>query len=518
MAPSAGDVWAKILAILREDLPDRTVQNWFENASPEIEGSDPRVLRLTLPSTFHCDHVRDRYYSELREASKKVLQREMQVELEAEDKLEGSSRRSATKPAAAATKTRSADRSSRAKRRGRGSAHPTSPQSRTTEEETDTSSRSAGDEHVSSAPTHQSSGESPPSRPMVFHRSRVRHHLKARYTFDNFVQGDSNALARSASSAVADDPGGTNYNPLLIYGGVGLGKTHLAQAIANHAIRQGTAEYVCYKSGEAFTSEFVQSIRQGEGDKFSKKYKGVDLLILDDIQFFEEKEKTQEEFFHLFNSLYQKGKQIVLCADRPPKEIEGIEDRLLSRFEWGLSTDVQQPTLETRLAILQLKADELELDLEPAVLDLMAESITTNVRALEGALKQLSARASLIGTKIDTEAARQILEDQVQLPKSTPISAEDVLNAVTAYYSISHEDLTGRSRRKELVHSRHIAMYLCRELCSHSLSAIGLRFDGRDHSTVSYACEKVTDRLDVEPDLERELKDVKREIHRYAAR
>jgi chromosomal replication initiator protein len=332
------------------------------------------------------------------------------------------------------------------------------------------------------------------------------------------VQGDSNALARSASTAVAEDPGGTNYNPLLIYGGVGLGKTHLAQAIANYSADKKTAEFICYASGEEFTSEFIQSIRDGKGNQFSKKYRGVDLLILDDIQFLEGKEKTQEEFFHLFNTLYQHNKQIVLCADRLPQKISGIEERVLSRFEWGLSTDVQQPSLETRLAILHMKADALSLEIEQEVLDLMAESITTNVRQLEGAVKQLSARAKLMDVKVDIETARRLLKDQIRLPESSSPDPEDVLNAITSYYSSSREELTGQSRREELVYPRHVAMYFCRKLTSLSLSAIGARFGGRDHSTVSHACKKVSDRLDVNPQLEGELEDVKREIQSYAAR
>lgn len=519
MATPTGDVWPKILTSLREELPDRTVTNWFETASPEIRDSNPAVLRLTLPSSFHCNHLRDRYYSNLRAASQEVLQQEMRIELRVAEKPDDRLTQDDSETSAPATSAGNPEQGpTRKSRQRRNRVTQSSPEQRPAEGARRTSSPSPVKSASFSGSRHGPHGDNSSSNPMGFHRSRVSEALKARYTFDTFVEGDSNALARSASTAVADEPGGTNYNPLLIYGGVGLGKTHLAQAIANHAISRETVEFVCYKSGEEFTSEFVQSIRQGKGGQFSKKYKSVELLILDDVQFFEGKEKTQEEFFHLFNALYQQNNQIVLCADRPPKQIKGIEDRLLSRFEWGLSTDIQRPTLETRLAILQQKAETLGLEVEPEVLDLMAESITTNVRELEGALKQLSARADLIGTKIDANTARRVLEDQIQLSESTPISTEDVLNAVTAYYDVTHDDLVGRSRRKDVVHPRHIAMYLCRELISLSLSAVGLRFGGRDHSTVSHACEKVSDRLDVKPELEAELKDVKREVQRYAAR
>lgn len=517
MAPPASDVWPKILTSLRQELPDRTVKNWFESASSEFDGSTPTVLSLTLPSAYHREHIRDRYYSTLRTVAQKVLEEEVQLELRVDQDAEGELGRSKS-----SSPMRAAPRSPSTKGTGK--------QARINHEVVRSSSRTGSPDRATStaaSPTvkrgtspspHQRQDEQPLAETREFHRSRVRTDLKARYTFENFVEGDSNALARNASAAVAENPGGTNYNPLLIYGGVGLGKTHLAQAIANYTIDHETAEFICYKSGEEFTSEFIHSIRNGEGGKFSQKYKGVDVLILDDIQFFEGKEKTQEEFFHLFNALYQQNKQIVLCADRPPKEIKGIEDRLLSRFEWGLSTDVQQPTFETRLAILQLKADVLDLEIEKEVLDLMADSITTNIRELEGALKQLSARANLMGEKVDADTARSFLKDQVQLPESTSVSVEHILDAVTEWYGVPHDDLVGRSRRKEVVHPRHIAMYLCRKFTSLSLQAIGLRFGGRDHSTVSHAREKVSDRLDVQPELEDELDDVKRLVHRYAAR
>lgn len=515
MAPPTSDVWPKILTSLREDLPDRTVTNWFESASSEIEDSSPTILRLALPSAYHREHIRDRYYSTLRAAAQEVLEQEVTLELTVDEGVRGDSGRS-TSSVGTITRERSTTKPSRAART-RNKAVRSSPRRDSAEEAVASPSSSVVKKNPSRNP-RQTGAETSGSETREFHRSSVRADLKARYTFETFVEGDSNALARNASAAVAEDPGGTNYNPLLIYGGVGLGKTHLAQAIANYTIDHETAEFICYKSGEEFTSEFIHSIRNGEGGKFSQKYKGVDILILDDIQFFEGKEKTQEEFFHLFNALYQQNKQIVLCADRPPKEIQGIEDRLLSRFEWGLSTDVQQPTFETRLAILQLKAEVLDLEIKKEVLDLMAESITTNIRELEGALKQLSARANLMGEKVDADTARHFLKDQVQLPESTPVSVEHILDAVTEWYGVPHDDLVGRSRRKEVVHPRHVAMYLCREFTSLSLEAIGLRFGGRDHSTVSHAREKVSDRLDVQPELEKELEDVKRLVHRCAAR
>lgn len=518
MANSVGNVWPKILTSLEEGLPRRTVANWFERASPELRDGDPTILLLTLPSSFHRDHIRDQYYSDLLSACQEVFNREVEIQLRVDKELGSEPQPDDSKTAPHSPgPTEMSQQTSRKELQARKSHPPSSRQPRSPAED-----RSSSPVVVEKSAPSKSRGrpqsQISSSRPGEFHRSSVKTDLKDRYTFDNFVEGDSNALAKSASTAVADQPGGTNYNPLLIYGGVGLGKTHLAQAIASYAITHQTAEFVCYKSGEEFTSEFVAAIRQGEGGKFSQKYKGVDLLILDDIQFFEGKEKTQEEFFHLFNALYQQNRQIVLCADRPPKDIDGIEDRLLSRFEWGLSTDVQQPTLETRLAILQMKAEALGLEVNQEVLDLMAESLTTNVRQLEGALKKLSARADLMGTQIDVEAARRFLEDQIQLPESTSVDAEDVLNAVTSYYGISHDDLVGRSRRKELVHPRHVAMYLCRELTSLSFAAIGLRFGGRDHSTVSHGCEKINDRLDVRLDLGEEIEGVKREVHRSAAR
>lgn len=519
MANSTADVWQKILELLREELPERTVTNWFESASPEVRDSDPTTLVLTVPSSYHRDHIRDRYYRVLQSVSQKEFAEEVRVRFRVDEKCGGEDEATASRSPNPASRGSSMEESRRENGLTRtfetpDSSGAQSPDASRSSSASATVTREAVSSRSSNRPRSRTSSKSPSE----FHRSRLRDELKDRYTFENFVEGDSNALAKNASTAVANNPGETNFNPFLIYGGVGLGKTHLAQAIARYSISHKTAKYICYATSEEFTNEFVQAIREGDGSKFSNRYRGIDLLILDDIQFFQGKEKTQEEFFHLFNSLYQQNKQIVLCADRPPQEIDGLEERLLSRFEWGLSADIQKPTLETRLAILQLKARSLDLEIEQEVLNLMAESITTNIRQLEGALKQLSARANLLGVKVDTDTARHLLKDQLQLPESTPITSEDIFHAVTSYYSISHEELVGRSRRKEVVYPRHVAMYFCRNLTSLPLSSIGHRFGGRDHSTVSHACEKVSDRLDVQPQMKRELDEVKREIRNQAAR
>jgi len=516
---SVQTIRSDVLSSLHEELPDRTVTNWFESATWSVQGPNPNALVLEVPTPYHREHIQDRYRSELRAACREVLSQNVELAIRVADEPKREARSGEKTPSAAAP------------RNGPDADRKATPNTHEAARRKEKKARSTGVKQPSPA-RNTGSGGTPPQRrsgssrsqplgtrpyeeaPADFHRERVLKTLKDRYTFSNFVEGDSNTLARSAAAAVADDPGGARFNPLLIYGGVGLGKTHLAQAIANRSAERHTAEYICYVSSEKFTSEFVQSIRDGDGGRFSRRYRSVDLLVVDDVQFFEGKEKTQEEFFHLFNTLYQQEKQIVLCADRPPKDIKGIEERLLSRFDWGLSADIQQPNLETRLAILQRKASALGLEIEREVLSLMAQSITTNIRHLEGALKQLSARANLIDAKIDVPTARQFLDGQVDLSGPPDPDAEEILEAASAFYGVSQDDLVERSRKKEVVRARHVAMYLCRRLTSMTLSSIGLRFAGRDHSTVSHACQKIKDLLDVEPQLEAEIKQVQQNIRR----
>ena len=314
--------------------------------------------------------------------------------------------------------------------------------------------------------------------------------LSPHYTFENFVEGSNNQFAKAAALAVAEAPGKTSFNPLVIYGGVGLGKTHLIEAIGNFSLVTRSLRRVLYVSSEKFTIEFINSIQNNRTTEFSAIYRNVDILLVDDVQFFSNKERTQEEFFHTFNTLHQKGKQIVLSCDRPPKEIAGIEERLLSRFQWGLVVDIQPPDLETRIAILQRKAEENHIDLPHDVIQLIAYNVTTNIRELEGCLIRLLAYSSLSAKDISVDLAKHVLKDQLTI-KQRNVSIEDIQKMVCEYYSIPDDLLRAKTRKKEIAQARQIAMYIAKRLTKHSLKTIGLHFGGRDHSTVIHAIDTV---------------------------
>jgi chromosomal replication initiator protein len=360
-----------------------------------------------------------------------------------------------------------------------------------------------------SAHPQRSGAGSPDERSALY--EQAKQHLRPEYTFDEFVEGDGNRLARSAAFAVAQEPGATNYNPLLVYGGVGLGKTHLAQAVANYALEHSTAEHVLYVSSDRFTSQFVQSVRENRIAAFSSYYRQADLLIVDDVQFFGEKEKTQEEFFHIFNDLHQNGKQIFLCADRPPAEIPGIEERLLSRFQWGLSADIQRPDLETRIAILQRKAARQDIAVSPDVLELIAQRIDSNVRQLEGALTRLTALVQLDNRTLDLETARRFLREHTD-EEPAALDAGDIIEKVAEYFHLEKGDLLSRSRKQSVAQARQIAMYLCRELTEESYAHIGSRFGGRDHSTVIHAYRKIEEELGSDPELQDDVTSLQSEL------
>ena len=314
--------------------------------------------------------------------------------------------------------------------------------------------------------------------------------LNSKYTFETFVIGSSNRFAHAAAVAVAEAPAKA-YNPLFVYGDSGLGKTHLLHAIGHYAQTLYSGLKVRYVSSEEFTNDFINMIRDGKQDGFRRRYRDVDVLLVDDIQFLENKEGTQEEFFHTFNTLHNASKQIVISSDRAPKRLVTLEDRLRSRFEWGLLTDVQPPELETRIAILRRKAIQDTLNVPPEVLEYIASRISTNIRELEGALIRVTAFASLNRQSVDLQLAEIVLKDLIPEAQGPQITAATIMGQTASYFGLSIEDLCGTSRSRVLVTARHIAMYLCRELTDLSLPKIGQQFGGRDHTTVINADRKI---------------------------
>jgi chromosomal replication initiator protein len=314
--------------------------------------------------------------------------------------------------------------------------------------------------------------------------------LNPKYTFETFVIGASNRFAHAAAVAVAEAPAKA-YNPLFIYGESGLGKTHLLHAIGHYAMGLFHGARVRYVSSEEFTNDFINSIRDGKAEGFRRRYREVDVLLVDDIQFLENKEQTQEEFFHTFNTLHNANKQIVISSDRPPKQLVTLEDRLRNRFEWGLLTDVQPPELETRIAILRKKAAQERLNVPNEVMEYIASKIASNIRELEGALIRVTAFASLNRQGVDLSLAEVVLKDLIPDSQGPEITAATIMAATASYFGISLEDLCGSSRSRVLVTARQVAMYLCRELTDLSLPKIGQHFGGRDHTTVMHADRKI---------------------------
>ncbi|WP_099351367.1 chromosomal replication initiator protein DnaA [Fredinandcohnia onubensis] len=331
--------------------------------------------------------------------------------------------------------------------------------------------------------------------------------LNQKYTFDTFVIGSGNRFAHAASLAVAEAPAKA-YNPLFLYGGVGLGKTHLMHSIGHYVQEHNPNAKVVYLSSEKFTNEFINSIRDNKAVEFRNKYRNVDILLIDDIQFLAGKESTQEEFFHTFNTLHEESKQIVISSDRPPKEIPTLEDRLRSRFEWGLITDITPPDLETRIAILRKKAKAEGLDIPNEVMLYIANQINTNIRELEGALIRIVAYSSLINKDINADLAAEALKDIIPSSRPKVITIFEIQKVVGQHYSIKLEDFKAKKRTKSIAFPRQIAMYLSRELTDSSLPKIGEEFGGRDHTTVIHAHEKITKLLNTDTQLQKQINEI----------
>jgi chromosomal replication initiator protein len=470
-AEQAQHVWAACLDLLREHVNSQSFKTWFEPiVALNLFGGK---LVIQVPSQFFYDWLEEHYNELINGTIVKVLGNEAHLEYSVAS--DGSLSEIEYQPAPAVI--------TQDKR-----TYPPQPTSFKT-----------GTHSYGGAIRKETTG------------TGFESFLNSRYTFDNFIKGDSNQLARAAASAVANNPGGTTFNPLVIYGGTGLGKTHLIQAIGNYALANGKAKRVIYVSSEKFTVEFVDAIQSDRTRDFSNFYRSMDLLIVDDIQFFAGKEKTQDSFFHTFNELHQIGKQIVLSSDRPPKELKGLDDRLLSRFQWGLTADIQPPDLETRIAILRKKSEDDGIELPQDVVECIASNVTSNIRELEGCLIGLLAKSSLEGREITVDLAREVLRVVVGDVKS-PITIETIQRVVCEYFSLPDDLIRAKTRKQEIVNARQIAMYLAKELTNSSLKTIGLHFGGRDHSTVIHAYQSVEDQMRLDSKFQATVQQIRRKL------
>ncbi|MBV1757860.1 MAG: chromosomal replication initiator protein DnaA [Dethiosulfatibacter sp.] len=338
----------------------------------------------------------------------------------------------------------------------------------------------------------------------------IKSFLNPKYKFDSFIVGNSNRFAHAASLAVAEAPA-TAYNPLFLYGGVGLGKTHLMHAIGHYIMSNNKDSKILYVTSEKFTNDLINSIKDDKNEEFRNKYRKIDVLLVDDIQFIAGKERTQEEFFHTFNALHNDNKQIIISSDRPPKEILTLEDRLRSRFEMGLTADVQTPDLETRIAILRKKAEDEKYDVSDEIIEYIANNIQSNIRKLEGALIRLYAYSSLTNKEVTMDLAFEALKHLIS-DKHKAITIDLIKNSISNYFSISLEDLSSKKKPKSISHPRQVAMYLSRKHTDSSLPKIGEEFGGRDHSTVIHAFNKISSDLETDNELKKAIEDLEAEL------
>jgi chromosomal replication initiator protein len=343
----------------------------------------------------------------------------------------------------------------------------------------------------------------------TYEKAKPKHtfesNLNPRYTFDNFIKGEGNQLARAAAGAISDNPGGTSFNPLFLYGGVGLGKTHLIQAIGNQIVKNFPDKKIIYLSSDIFTVEFVESIQTNKVNEFSNFYRSMDVLIIDDIQFLIGKEKTQDLFFHIFNTLHQSRKQIILSSDKPPKDLKGLDERLISRFQWGLTADIQPPELETRIAILKRKAETYGMMVSNEILEYIATNITSNIRELEGSV-------SLSSKEITFELAKKTVKEIATDRKTGTLTIETITKVVCEHLGVAENKIRDKTRKKEIVFARQIAMFLAKELTLSSLKTIGLHFGGRDHSTVIHACNSIEEKQNKDSSFQNIVDDIRNKI------
>lgn len=457
MSTITSELWQQCIDRLSEDLPVSQINMWIRPLQAELKTENHLIL--WAPNRFVMDMVAQQYKSKILEQVTVLLDRpDLQLGLQV-----GSV--PFEQPVDVPAATRSSPKSSASQPSVTSHVEP----SRDPVESTDVS----GKEFVS--------------------------HINKKFNFDNFVEGKSNQLARAASQQVAQNPG-VGYNPLFIYGGVGLGKTHLMQAVGNAILERSPDAKVIYLHSERYVQQMVSSIKNNTIEEFKDFYRSVNALLIDDIQFFAGKPRSQEEFFHTFNALIEQGQQIIMTCDRYPKEIEGLEERLKSRFGWGLTVAVEPPDLETRVAILQSKAEQSQIALSTDVAFFIAKRVRANIRELEGALRRVIATAQFTGRPITVESTKEALKDQIAA-QAKLITLENIQRTVAKFYNLKLTDLTGARRSRSIARPRQVAMSLAKELTNHSLPEIGEAFGGRDHTTVIHACKKIEELREIEPKL-----------------
>ena len=493
-------LWTDVLRVLEGELSKPSFDAWLRSSVP-LAWSDDTII-VQVPHDFARDWLETRYSSLISSTLRSLSGHAYSVRFIAKEP--GASDGPPQPAAQLAAATSGAGRTEQPARGNdqRDSLQPT--RNAASSVSSDTSSAATGaSAAIGSAhgqrPAHGGSPatDDPPAGAA----------LNPKYTFDTFVVGLSNRFAHAAAMAVSEVPGKT-YNPLFIYGGVGLGKTHLMQAIGHQTAVLSPAARVVYVPCEQFTNELINAIRFENTDSFRERYRNVDLLMIDDIQFLAGKERTQEEFFHTFNTLYEAGKQIVISSDRPPKDIATLENRLRSRFEWGLITDIQAPDFETKMAILNKKAAAENIDVPQDVFQYIAQHVHSNIRELEGALIRVTAFASLNNKPLSAEVAAEAMRDILPSARPRQLTADVIQKVVADYYHIEVAEMRAKTRVRMVSTPRQIAMYLCRELTDLSLPKIGEEFGGRDHTTVIHACEKIQQDLKTDVSLDAEVKDI----------
>lgn len=453
-------VWKNCLEFIRERIPNQSFSTWFEPINPlKTEGN---VLTIQVPSQFFYEWLEEHYVHVLKEAVEKELGPSGRLEYSVVVENAESNNSSST----SLKINNLADRNgSKAKGINTG----------------------------------------------FIDDLKSENNLNPTYNFGNFIEGDCNRLGRSAGYAVAKKPGITSFNPLMIYGGVGLGKTHLVQAIGNHIKADDPSKKIIYVASEKFTNQFIDSLKNNNVQSFIAYYREVDILILDDVQFLRDKEKTQEIFFHIFNHLHQAGKQIVMTSDCAPKDLKGLQERLVSRFKWGLTADLQQPAFETRMAIIQRKIQEDGIHIPEEVIEYIAYTVDTNIRELEGVIVSLIAHASLMRVEVDLELAKKVLKNIVKEIDSE-VGIDYIQKTVSEYFHVGQDDLKAKTRKKEIVIARQVAMYFSKDYTNHSLKSIGYHFGGRDHSTVIHALQSVNDMMDTDAKFRYSVDELKKKL------